>query len=124
MNINKINSPFIRKSVTLLYQIPRLVNRIKNPTNDYSVFVNSVPKSGTHLLNQIVNALPTITNYYTFIASKPTIKFHERTDREILRRIQLISDKEIVTGHLFYKEKFFNKLRDRNCLMFFIFRNV
>lgn len=69
-----LKNPFFRKSLAIGKQIPRLVKRTKSDPDDYKcnppVIANSFPKSGTHLLLQILEQLPGLTNYGSFIASR------------------------------------------------------
>jgi len=59
----KKKSPLVRKSFSILKQIPRFLNRIQNNYQiDYCILANSFPKSGTHLLVQILESFPKITN--------------------------------------------------------------
>ena len=90
----------------------------------HPVLVNSFPKSGTHLLQQIVKPFPGLANYNFFIASAPSrphvVRDHETQKKLILK----IIPGELVTGHLFYDEQYEQLLADREVIQFFIYRDL
>lgn len=122
------DNPFVRKSIALVKQIPRHAKRVTTSPKDYQhlppVLANSFPKSGTHLLLQIVEALPNTRNYDTFIASMPSITFKERSHKAHHRLINRIVPSEVITAHLFYQPNFEELLSKKNCVHFFIFRDL
>ena len=105
MVLYQIKNPLIRKSFSLLKQIPRFRRKyfgINNNENEYAILANSFPKSGTHLLVQILESFPNIKNYNSFIATIPPIRFKERSQKTLLRRMSWIAPGEMVSAHLFY----------------------
>jgi hypothetical protein len=84
---------------------------------------NSVPKSGTHLLVQILEALPNVRNYDSFIATVPPVRFRRRSDRTLLRRIRWVVRGELVSAHLHYQPNLAEALKEHGCIVFFIYRD-
>ncbi|WP_169352796.1 sulfotransferase domain-containing protein [Thermodesulfatator atlanticus] len=93
---------------------------IKSPP----ILANSFPKSGTHLLLQIVEPFPKVKNYKKFIASMPTITFRERSKINTIKVINSILPGEIVAAHLFYDEDYYKALIKLNIAHFFISRDL
>lgn len=120
----KKREPLIRKGASFLKQVPRFISRAIGAWDTCpSALANSFPKSGTHLLIQILEGLPGIRNYDSFIASIPSIRFRQRSDRSILRRIGWIAPGEAVSAHLFYSPKYVEALEEKRCVRFFIYRD-
>lgn len=116
--------PLLRKGVSLLKQVPRFASRLgSRAAPQFCILANSFPKSGTHLLVQVLEGLPGVRNYDSFIASVPPIRFVERTDRVILRRIGWIVPGEMVSAHLYYKELYVRRLVEKGAAIFFIYRD-
>jgi len=85
---------------------------------------NSFPKSGTHLLNQILEVFPNVKNYSSFIATTPSIRFRERSEKVLMRRINWIVPSEVVSSHLYFKPIYLEKLREKKCIIYFIYRDL
>ena len=121
------NSNLIRKSLAAAQQIPRTYRRMICVSADYDqnppVLANSFPKSGTHLLLQILKRLPDVKHYGTFIASMPSITFRERSSRKHVQIIDRIIPGEAVPAHLFYQDAFEKVLQDKNVVHYFIYRD-
>lgn len=120
-------SPFMRKSLALVRKIPRSIKRLKSNHAEYRknppVLANSFPKSGTHLLLQIVEALPNLRNYDSFMASMPSFTFRERSLEKHLQLIHKILPGEVLPAHLFYHHHYNDALHKINCVHFFIYRD-
>lgn len=120
-------SAVLRKSVTAVTQVPRLYRRARATPQDYiydpPLLANSFPKSGTHLLVQIVEAFPRARQYGTFIASIPSVPFRERSRRDMLRRLSSMVPGEVVPAHLHYEPEYETALGQRNAVRFFIYRD-
>ena len=122
-------NPFVRKSIARLLRIPRFTKRLLSINEEYNltppVLVNSFPKSGTHLLVQIVEAIPGAVNYGTFIASMmSSMIFRERPVKKHIKVLKLIVPNEIVSAHLFYLPDYEKILNSMNCVHFFIYRDL
>jgi hypothetical protein len=121
------NNPFVRKSLALSRQVPRAYLRFNATAEDYlrqpPALANSVPKSGTHLLLQVLQGLPATTHYGSFIASTPPLTFRERSEGNHLRLIRALAPGEICPAHLFYSDSFEVALDRLNCVHYIIYRD-
>ena len=117
----------LRKSIALINKIPRTFKRRSVSANDYyrtpPVIGNSIPKSGTHLLLQVIDAIPNLTNYGTFIASKPAITFRERSKKSHLQMLRCIVPAEAIPAHIYYDTSYHEELIKKNSVVYFIYRD-
>ncbi len=121
-------NPLVRKGTRILLQIPRSLRRIPDapsPGDAPPTLANSFPKSGTHLLDQIVEALPERRNYGSFLESMTaSYVFRERARESTLKYIRSIIPGELVRAHLFYNHEYDDALQQRRIVHFFIFRDL
>lgn len=88
------------------------------------VLANSFPKSGTHLLDQIVGGLPGRVNYGAFLSSMiSSFQYRRRSSESTLRAINRSLPGEIVRGHLYYEPEFDSALVARGFVHYFIYRD-
>ncbi|MDQ8203596.1 sulfotransferase domain-containing protein [Pelagicoccus sp. SDUM812003] len=87
------------------------------------VLANSFPKSGTHLLQQILSVLPGMKDWGGFWASQPSFTFREIQPEAMSRRIRRVSPGELVCGHLYYSDQAKEALESRHVAHFFIYRD-
>lgn len=118
----------VRKATAAALRVPKWFHSFGVTAEDLAalppVLVNSVPKSGTHLLAQIVAALPARVNYGQFLSSMTSsFKFRERTSQSVHRAIRRMLPGEIVRGHLFFDADTAAALGNRNVVHFFIYRD-
>ncbi len=120
-------SIIIRKGIDWYGQILRSFKYPFVKKEDYRLFppviVNSFPKSGTHLLYQIFDALPQIKSYGTFLPSVPAIPHKKQPKSKIIRAIRRIIPHELVRAHLFYHPSYLKLLKKNNAVHFFIYRD-
>jgi hypothetical protein len=125
-NMNR--SPLLRKSILLPKLVSRFFKRLFVNGNDYlnkpPIIANSFPKSGTHLLLQILKMIPQAQGYGAFIASMPTIPFRERSKGSHIGLLMKVVPGEVVPAHLFYDPCYQSELAKRNCIHFFIYRDL
>ena len=116
----------VRKGAKLALLLPRSLNRLRSGNdNPPAVIANSFPKSGTHLLEQIVGALPGRRNYGTFLSSMTeSYDFRERSKQNTGRFIHAIGPGEVVRGHLFHDCEYEGLLREKRIIHFFIYRDL
>jgi hypothetical protein len=88
--------------------------------------MSSVPKSGTHLLHQILNGLPNIHNDINNQEKKFFVDHHIQ-DMNIYKdhfyRLAHLQPNEFGLGHMFYSEKYAYMLRRLNLKHIFIYRD-
>ncbi len=86
------------------------------------VFLNSIPKSGTHLLHQILINL-NFGEKFGFFASTPSWNMRIRRTRDAKKYLSKIYKNEIISGHLFYSEEMENFLKEHSFPTIFIYRD-
>jgi hypothetical protein len=121
-------SGLVRKGAALMLQVPKRISRLQAREADYElrppILVNSFPKSGTHLLDQIVDAIPNSRNYGEFISSMTSsFRFRRRTTAQCIRMLATTTPGELVRAHLFYSDEVSGALRDRRFIHLFIYRD-
>jgi hypothetical protein len=119
---------FVRKGTAAALRAPRLWRRLHARASDYQaappVLANAFPKSGTHLLFQVVDGLPHSTNYGVFLASMTSsFRFRERSPENASRFIRGFVPGEVVRGHLFFHPQNAADLRDKNTVHYFVYRD-
>jgi sulfotransferase 6B1 len=119
---------FVRKGTAAALRVPRFWYGLRARAGDYQVsppvLADSFPKSGTHLLFQIVDGLPNSTNYGAFLASMTSsFRFRERSPENASRFIRSFVPGEIVRGHLFFHPQNAADLRDKNVVHYFVYRD-
>ncbi len=119
---------FVRKGTAAALRVPRFWRRLHARAGDYQaappVLANSFPKSGTHLLFQIVDGLPNSTNYGVFLASMTSsFRFRVRSPENASRFIRSFVPGEVVRGHLFFHPQNAADLRDKNVVHYFVYRD-
>jgi hypothetical protein len=124
---NIIKIPLIRKAFSAYQQVLRVKKRIQSNEYDFAeyppVLANSFPKSGTHLLLQILRVLPDVAHYGSFIASMPTLTFKERTHTAHMNLIDQLVPGEVCPAHLFFYEAYADALQRKQGIHFFIYRD-
>jgi hypothetical protein len=119
---------FVRKGARALLLVPKWVDSRRVTKEDLTtrppVLANSFPKSGTHLLVQVVQGLPDRTNYGEFLASTTSsFQFRERSDDSTCRFVRSFVPGEIVRGHLYYEPRYADELNSRHAVNYFIYRD-
>lgn len=87
------------------------------------VLANSFPKSGTHLLLQILGALPGLLDWGDFWASHPSFSFRESRAVSLASRVGRVAPGELVCGHMYFSSEVKQALEERNVAHFFIYRD-
>lgn len=87
------------------------------------IFVNSLPKSGTHLLLQITQALPQVQYYGRFIATSPSLTQKVRSDKQLSQMIEGVLPNETLGAHLHYSEAVASAMLRVKSLHLFIYRD-
>jgi len=117
----------VRKSAAYLNQIPRQVRRAQAASSSYRdhppILVNSVPKSGTHLLLQLGRALPGIKYYGSVCGQRPSVTMRTRSTREILGLLNKAVPGEVIAGHVYFDETVASWLEERSFVHLFIYRD-
>jgi sulfotransferase 6B1 len=127
---NKLSSHngFTRKGAAAALEVPKWWKCLRARPDDYlaapPMLANSFPKSGTHLVFQIVDGLPNSTNYGAFLASMTSsFRFRERSPDDATRFIARFAPGEIVRGHLFFHPQNAADLAAKNVVHYFAYRD-
>lgn len=121
-------NPFVRKATAAGLRVPRLIRRLRATEQQYAdsppVLANSFPKSGTHLLDQIVAGLPGAVNLGAFLSSMTSsFQMRERSTEDVERWLESVTPGELVRAHLFYEPEFDAQLQRLHAAHYFIYRD-
>lgn len=108
-----------RKLLSLIFKIHKKFYYSDNK----SILINSIPKSGTHLADQIFKFLIEIKDFKYFIAQQPTRPHKLRNEKKIISMIKKIKNGELVRSHIHFNENVNKLLKQKNILMIFIYRD-
>ena len=112
-----ISAIFLKKVKRYFYSSFRFFLSNKNQIN---LIVNSIPKSGTYFLHQILSNVSFIKDYGLFTASRPTLSYKKRNDEKIKNMLNILYKDEFVLGHIEFSEaisNFFNKKKFLHILL-------
>ena len=122
-----LRSAPVRKGRAFAQKPLRYARRLTSGAAAYAanppVVVNSLPKSGTHLLMQIAEALPGTRNWGTFIAQTPSRATRPRPQAVLDSLIGRLVPGEVVGAHLHRSPGTEAALRRQNALHLFIHRD-
>ncbi|HYO26092.1 MAG TPA: hypothetical protein VEQ85_14210 [Lacipirellulaceae bacterium] len=118
----------VRKGSAFLLRAPKWWARTTARGDAYlarpPVLSNSFPKSGTHLLDQVVGGLPDRSNYGGFLASMTSsFQMRRRSERAIVRYIRATAPGENVRAHLYFRPEYIAELARLNFVHYFIYRD-
>lgn len=120
-------SSVLRKGFAFLGSPVAAMEKLTLNANSYSerpsIFVNSLPKSGTHLLLQVTRALPNVRYFGRFIATSPSITQKERSPKQLAKRISAILPLETLGCHMYYSPEAKAALQSINAIHLFIYRD-
>lgn len=107
-------------------RVPRALHR-HSRAYDYAdtppVLVNSVPKSGTHLLHAAAAALPGVRDYHSFVASVPPVVHRPRSEAATRGRLRRIAPGELLRAHLWHSDEAAEDLERLNVVHLLIVRD-
>jgi len=119
-------SPLVRRTSRWARQVPRTLQLMRARPDEYlrspPIVANSVPKSGTHLLTQIVGALVE-WDYGTFWTSVPSRPYRELPRGTMMRALSRTVPGELVSAHLHFDPDFHDALDRQNAVHVFIYRD-
>lgn len=116
-----------RKASAAARRVPRALARQASDEFDHAhrppVIVTTVPKSGTHLVQQIVTALPGARDYGTFLATVPSWARRPRSAATEARRIGSLAPGELARAHLHHRPEVVDAVRERGAFVVFVHRD-
>ena len=109
----------------LVFRLQYIRQKItKKKDNDRPLILcNSYPKSGTHLLYQILYSLPGLKKWDDIISVQALCGIMNTIDH-IRWKIGSAPDNSIVRSHLMYCQEILDILREENCKILFIYRDL
>ena len=120
-------SAVLRKAATFAMEPKLMLQRRQVRRSDFAsappIVVNSLPKSGTHLLLQIARAMPGSHYYGRFVATAPSVSLKQRSPDALARRIRRFMPGETAGAHLHYLPEVAHALEEINALHLFIYRD-
>lgn len=90
---------------------------------DAPIFVNSVPKSGTYLLQKILGVVECKRDWGNFLASQPSYSSRVRSGSQMAARVARVVPGELVCGHLHFNAESKAALERLNIAHFIIYRD-
>jgi len=113
------NNIFVKKIAQYNFNIIRYC---LGSNNNQRIFLNSIPKSGTHyLLAELLKY--NLNDYYGFISSTPSFTLKLQSNNNIYKRLKKALNNEVICGHIFYQNEYIKLLESENFCNFFLYRD-
>lgn len=125
-NLSNSTNPFVRRGNQYSLRVQKKLVQFGGRGDSAGlppILVNSLPKSGTHLLTQVVGALPSSKDWGTFLVSSPSLTMREVPADRMARRIARLMPGEAAKGHLYWSPTSAAALRGRQACSLFIYRD-
>jgi sulfotransferase 6B1 len=113
-----------------LYQAEKLLQRIRFASGlaDLPTLLGiSFPKSGTHLLDQILlgfsKVAPYATRLHSFYAEYEGESGHKRTPEQAIAWINSLGSRDIASAHLFARSEIIRRVCSSSFIPYFVFRD-
>lgn len=123
---NSLGSSVVVRKARRLMAVPRrgMVNLFEQrECSRPPIVANSVPKSGTHLLLQILESLPGVRPWGLFLASQPSFRFRNVPPGRLAAKVGAMADGELAGAHLHFSEELAGAFELRGVAPFFIYRD-
>ncbi|MGK7899367.1 MAG: sulfotransferase domain-containing protein [Xenococcus sp. (in: cyanobacteria)] len=105
------------------YWKEKLINRLSEQPAKPLILCNSFPKSGTHLLYQILYSIPGWQQWDNIVSIQSLCGIMN-TSSHVRWKIGSAPKGSIVRSHLIYCQEILNVLQEFNCKVFFIYRDL
>jgi sulfotransferase 6B1 len=120
---------FVRKGARGALFLPKWLRSWSVTPADLSarppVLANSFPKSGTHLLVQMIDGMPGRVNYGAFLGSETSsFQLRERSEPNTRNFIRGFVPGEVIRGHLYYEPPYADALAKQNAVHYFVYRDL
>lgn len=120
MGVNWKKNVVTKKGWKWLNDARRLALGSGNATN--ALVINSIPKSGTYLLHQVVEPLG-LKDWGGFLATTPSVTLKKRSAPSHRWLLDRLFDRELLTGHIFFDGSVEGHLQRLETPMIFIVRD-
>jgi sulfotransferase family protein len=118
---------------SVIYQAEKLIQQarfasVRAPQNGWPILLGiSFPKSGTHLLDQILlgfnRVAPFSRRLHSFYAEYEGESGHKRTPQQALAWLDSLSPRDIASAHLFARPDAISRITSSAFIPYFIFRD-
>ena len=105
------------------YWRDRLFRQLQGATPKSLVICNSYPKSGTHLLYQILYSIPDLHKWDDIVSVQALCGIMNTTSH-VRWKVGSAPNRSIVRSHLMYCDEILDALREFNCKVLFIYRDL
>ena len=127
MSLLESKNPLVRKGTATALQLAKFPIRLITREQEYAerppIIVNSLPKSGTHLLLQLARAIPETRYLGGFIAHAWSVTLHERSPHAIHQRLGRLLPGEVTGAHIKYHPETAIWLQKHPIVHLFIYRD-
>lgn len=96
--------------------------RRNKDTPKHAILLNSLPKSGTHLVHQILRRA-NYQDFEGFFASTPSWSMQKKSTAAATQALDRIYDNELYTGHIFYSPTVEEKIFELSLPSIFLYRD-
>lgn len=122
-----VRSDLVRKGIAYALQAPRALRGLTASVEDYQrhppIVVNSIPKSGTHLLLQVARSLPGTRYYGSFLAWASSRDLVARSPGRMAFHAGRIVPGEVLGAHIHHQGAVAERLAGMGALHAFIIRD-
>ena len=113
----------MKKNIIFKHIERNFYNLFRKEKKNKSIFINSIPKSGTHLLLNIMMQFG-FKDYNNFITNYDNpLTFNKIKDKTIQNKFLKTFYNECTPCHLFYSEKLYNFILNNNLNVIFLYRD-
>ncbi len=128
ISLQPARNPALRVTLRSLSQLKRRITRVtdhlsRHGDQDQALLCNSIPKSGTNLVLQIVKSYPGVRFYDTIILDRGIWRSNQSDQPYLIDGIRKLLPRECAAAHLPYTAQLAEILRQQQTLHFFIIRD-
>mgnify|MGYP001433696863 CR=1 FL=1 len=111
----------------------KIYSRIKTNSSAPKIFINSMPKAGTHLIKNIISSSPYIVDSFEHIYEVDIDKSNKKvisskdfnfSEKKLIKKISSIQNGQIVTAHISYHPNIVKILNSYNFKIIYIKRDL
>jgi hypothetical protein len=125
-NLNPAKNPGLRVAIRAIKRKKRAFDRclgLQAPSSFPPLLCNSIPKSGTNLLVQLLQALPAVVSYDSLILDGPAHTLKRRGSAYLQGQLAQLAPAECAMCHLEYSQEIAEAIAAAGAAHFFIIRD-
>ncbi len=128
ISLQPSRNPALRVTLRSLSQLQRRITRVtdllsRRGNQDEALLCNSIPKSGTNLVVQIVKSFPGVRFFDTIILDRGIWRSNQSDQPYLINGIRKLLPRECAAAHLPYTAELADVLQQQRTLHFFIIRD-